>query len=116
RIRSVFERQFRRRTRSRRKRSTLTGKTGYDAGEYALDCTIYDISETGARVVLPPNYGLPDKVVLMDMRNRMAHAAAVVPTERTQRGLKFDQSFPINNRLPAKFEFLKRIWIIASAR
>ena len=52
----------------------------------------------------------------MDMRNRMAHAATVVPTEHTQRGLKFDQSFPIDNRPPAKFEFLKRIWIIASAR
>ena len=51
---------------SQRQRVLKTGKIIFAGGSFSIDCTIRNISETGARLQVPTTVGIPDKFTLVD--------------------------------------------------
>ncbi len=99
-----------------RKRTCLNGKLVYseDAslpdGAFTLDCTVRDISEGGAKVVLSRRQLLPADLFLIVVKYGVAHWAKVVWLEFPARGLKFSRTYRLSEPLPDELEFLRKLW------
>jgi hypothetical protein len=94
-----------------RKNVLLTGKIIWGDGAHALDCSILDVSATGARVTLKAHSALPETVFLLDLANRAAHEAVVVSERKHGFGLKFVRTLKLAEVTAPELRFLKRIWI-----
>jgi len=97
-----------------RKKVLVTGKIIWDAGAHVLDCSIHDISATGARVVLKTHQIVPETVILLDMGNRTAHEATVVAQRADGFGLKFLNSQKLADMTAPELRYLKRIYLQAA--
>lgn len=95
---------------SARKKSILRGKIAYDNGARSFDCTIRDISDTGARIDLPLDHIVPKNFVLIDMRNGNAFEAEVKWRTRSQIGMTFARSFTLDGPLSPENRYLKHLW------
>src|SRR3981081_4123396 len=60
-----------------RKRTLLGGKVVFGDGQHVRDCTIRDISETGAKIVMHKGEVIPTRVFLIDRRTPIAYEATV---------------------------------------
>jgi len=78
-----------------RKKVLLTSKLVYGDGAHVLDCTIRDISTTGAFVTPSQGRSIPKEVYLLDLANRVAYHATVVSERAAGYGLKFLQTYPL---------------------
>jgi hypothetical protein len=94
-----------------RKKVLLTGKIIYDGGAHVLDCSIRDISATGARIAIAPGTFIPATVYLLDMVNRVAYEAAVVSERTNGFGMKFLKTLPLAQVTAPELRYLKRIWM-----
>jgi len=90
-----------------RKRVILGGKIIYNEGAYTYDCRIRDLSEGGARIVLPAGLIIPTRVVLIDTRNAIAYESEVVWLKAPEFGLRFLSTHSLRN-LPPQLQYLKR--------
>src|SRR5258708_3726002 len=72
-----------------RKRTLLGGKVIYGDGQQVRDCTIRDIPETGARIVMAKGQVIPTGVFLIDRRSRIAYEAPVSWIKAPDFGLTF---------------------------
>jgi hypothetical protein len=93
-----------------RKKVLLTGKVIYGDGAQVFDCTIRDISATGARITLAQGRVIPEAVYLLDMGNRMAYQAQVVSQRAGGFGLRFAKTMKLTE-VPPELRYLKRIWM-----
>ena len=96
---------------SPRKQVLLTSKIVYGDGAFVFDCTIRDISATGARITLAQGRTIPDEIYLLDMSNRMAYQAKVVSERASGFGLKFLKAMKLSDINTAELRYLKRIWM-----
>ena len=96
---------------SPRKKVLLTGKVIYGDGTHVLDCTIGDISATGARIMLTQGRSIPANVYLLDMVNRVAYEATVVSERAGGFGMKFLKILPLAQVAAPELRYLKRIWL-----
>jgi hypothetical protein len=94
---------------SPRKKVLLRGKLVCD-GTQLIDCTISDISVSGAGIRLPKQQSVPKQVFLIIMRDAIAHEAEVRWQKRSNLGLLFHRSCLLDGQLPADMEFLKKLW------
>jgi hypothetical protein len=94
-----------------RKKVLLTGKVIYGDGAYVLDCTIRDISATGARITLAQGRSIPETAYLLDMVNRVAYDAVVVSERAGGFGLKFRKTLRLAEVTAPELRYLKRIWL-----
>jgi PilZ domain len=94
-----------------RKKVLLTGKIIHGDGAHVLDCSIRDVSATGARVTLAPGRSMPANVYLLDMVNRTAYEATVVSERAGGFGLKFLKTLPLAQVNEPELRYLKRIWL-----
>ncbi len=101
---------------NRRKRSLLHGVIVYADGIHTLDCTIRDLSETGARIVTPKNSQFPSRIFLINVRDRLVYDAGVAWCGATEAGLAFTKVIPLRDGLDPSLSFLKRIWLARAAR
>ena len=92
---------------SQRKRVILRGKIIYNEGAFTVDCRIRDISEGGARILLPEGQVIPTRVILIDMRDRLAYECEVAWFQGAERGLKFLQKYSLRGELPPTLVYLK---------
>ena len=107
---SVNNRRVRRNTIARD--GVLVSKRGLEQA----DCTIADISTTGAGIRLPRSAAVPDALHLIVMAEKRAYAAMVMWRKPGALGLKFVSMIDLG-QLPSKeFEFLNRVWIERSGR
>ena len=97
-----------------RKKVLLTGKIVWADGAHILDCSILDVSATGARILLKSNQPIPETVFLLDMGNRMAHEATVVSQRADGFGLKFVKSQKLADVTAPELRYLKRIYLEAA--
>ncbi len=97
-----------------RKKVLLTGKVIWDGGAHILDCSILDLSATGARITLSQSKVMPEKIILLDIANRMAHQATVVSERAGGFGLKFQASHKLADISAPELRYLKRIWMEAA--
>ena len=75
---------------SQRQRVLKTGKIIFAGGAFNVDCTIRNISETGARLQVPTTVGIPDKFTLVDAHAGKRHEVKVVWRKNDQIGVRFD--------------------------
>jgi hypothetical protein len=99
-----------------RKRVLLGGKIVYHDGNTALDCTILDVSETGARIRLSRGQGVPSRVYLIDIRSHRAHEVTIAWFKPPLAGLRFEKSYVFDASLPEHLGYLRKIWIEAAVR
>ncbi len=105
-----------------RRRTCLNGKLVYGDGIFApdgaftLDCTIRDLSESGAKVTIFRRQPLPPDLYLIVVKSGIAHRARVVWLDFPARGLKFSASYQLDAALPDDLKFLRRLWIALGDR
>ena len=90
-----------------RRRVLLAGKVIYNEGTFTLDCRIRDLSEGGARIILPVGQVIPTRVVLLDVRARIAYDAEVVWMKSPEIGLKFLGKYALAGQLPPGLNYLR---------
>jgi hypothetical protein len=102
--------------RPQRKRTCLNGKLVYseDAslpdGAFTLDCTIRDISEGGAKVILARRQLLPPDLYLIVVKYCVAYWAKIVWLKYPARGLMFSKTYPLSGPLPDELKFIRKLW------
>lgn len=74
-----------------RRETKLPGKITYGEYSFALDCTIRDLSVTGALVAVSHPKKLPNKLVLIEPSNFLAFEASVAWRGINLIGLSFDR-------------------------
>jgi hypothetical protein len=94
-----------------RKKVLLTGKIIYGEGTHVMDCTIRDLSATGARITLAQGRSIPEATYLLDMVNRIAYEAVVVSERAGGFGLKFKKTLRLADITAPDLRYLKRIWL-----
>jgi hypothetical protein len=92
---------------SARKRVLLRGKVIYNEGAFTVDCRIRDISEGGARILLPDGQLIPTRIILLDMRDHVAYECEVAWFKGAERGLRFLARYPLRGVLPPTLTYLK---------
>jgi hypothetical protein len=99
-----------------RSRVLLTGILCYENGAHSFRCTIRDLSETGARVTLPPNLVVPKPVYLIDLRSRLAYQAERMWSDHKWAGLKFLRRIELDRLEDKSLTYLKRLLDAADTR
>ncbi|MDE1940035.1 MAG: PilZ domain-containing protein [Alphaproteobacteria bacterium] len=102
--------------REARKHVLLGGKVVYRGGAASLDCTILDLSASGARIRIGRGQAIPSRFHLIDIRNRTAYDAAVVWLNPPLAGLRFDVGYPLGSSLPTALGYLRTLWIECALR
>jgi hypothetical protein len=93
---------------SRRARASAPGKIVCEGNASAFNCTIHDLSASGASIRLPESRVLSKRFHLIDMQSRFIYEAEVVWVAYSQRGLRFVQSYDSHTKLPPHLESVKR--------
>jgi hypothetical protein len=99
-----------------RRRTCLNGKLVYSDGTtlpdgaFTLDCTIRDISEGGAKIILARRQLLPSDLYLIVVKLCIAYWAKVVWLNYPARGLKFSKAYAMSEPLPDELKFLRALW------
>lgn len=96
--------------RERRLSTVLPGVIAALDGSAEHDCTIRDLSESGARVKAPKGAALSDEFYLMHMKERTAYHAKVVWRFDGFMGLRFLSAIPLSGPPPAPL-FLRKAWL-----
>ena len=96
-----------------RKRVPLSAKMTDMAGKVVLDCTIRDLSPVGAQVSLLTAEPIPNTVYLIEVTGRVAYKANVAWWRPQSVGLAFQETHQLDQELPSRPEFLKRVWMEA---
>ncbi|HTK35370.1 MAG TPA: PilZ domain-containing protein [Caulobacteraceae bacterium] len=99
-----------------RRRALLAGKIVFDHGARSLDCTIRDLSETGAKVRLAGPELLPERFYLIEFRHGVAFQARVAWTRPPELGLEFMASHKLDGASSGELAAMRRIWMEHVAR
>ena len=94
----------------RRKRVLLGGIVSYSGGVFSLNCTIRDLSESGARIVFSSNQPLPTEIFFINIRDGVVHEAEVVWHKGKAAGIKFLSTLPLHEINDPKLTYLKDLW------
>ena len=79
-------------------------------GKRCYDCTIRDMTELGAHVVVPNSQSLDAKVFLLHLRDGIAYEAFVVSKLRDSVSLKFGAATPLARNEDSKVRWLRDLW------
>jgi hypothetical protein len=93
-----------------RKRTLLGGKVVFGDGQHVRDCTIRDLSETGARIAIAKGEVIPTRVFLIDRRTPIAYEATVSWIKAPDFGLTFLKTHSLKGEVPPELDYLKRLW------
>jgi PilZ domain-containing protein len=93
-----------------RQRTFLNGKLALRDGGFTLDCTIHDISESGAKVIMDRHAPLPVDLYLIVVKHCVAYEAKVMWMNYPARGLKFVNTYSLSQALPTHLTFLRKLW------
>ena len=91
-----------------RKRVVLGGLVICNNGSFTTKCRIKDISETGARFVLPKGQVAAENTILIEIQTRVVHEATVARIDATEYGLEFTSTYALDGPLPGNLQFVKR--------
>jgi PilZ domain len=100
----------------RRKRVLLAGMVTYANGAHSFDCTIRNLSETGAQVVIGKNAQFPSDFYLINIRDRVVYDAKVVWNKGSEIGVQFQKVRPLSDITDSSLGFLRRLWLSKATR
>jgi PilZ domain len=81
----------------RRQRVLLSGLGFVPHPHSTFDCTIKDISESGARIVIPTDAVVPRRFFLINVKNQMAYEVQIVRRKERDMGVKILRSIELTN-------------------
>jgi hypothetical protein len=99
-----------------RKQVLLTGIVAAPGGVSSVDCTIRDLSETGAKIIAAKGAQLPPHFYLINIRDRIAYEAQLVRSDASEAGVVFHKTLPLSGLTDPALGFLKRMWLSKAAR
>ena len=100
-----------------RRRVLLGGKIVHGAQcEFTQDCTIRNVSDSGARIEVTKGQSVPANFYLIDLRHQVAHEAAVVWRRGTSVGLTFRQTHELKDESTLFLRLLRQIWLHSSGQ
>lgn len=94
-----------------RKRILMAARIVAKDGQTFLNCTIVDLSVSGARLRLPSSRSLSNDFHLIDVGARMAHDAQLVWRKGDYAGVRFTANYALDNSLPDKLGHLRKHWL-----
>lgn len=100
---------------AQRQRALLGGKLVFGNGAYTPNCTIREISQTGARIKMPIADVHANDVYLIDIKKGVAYEAHVMWRTKSECGLRFGAHYDLNDP-PRELAYLRRIWIECGTR
>ncbi len=106
----------RERRRAPRQRTLLGGKVVHSGGLFSMNCVLRNLSDTGARISLPPGAGAPDSFDLIDLKHGVAFACRVVWRQYPMVGVAFDSRDALDTGDTPRLRTLKRLWLDAITR
>ncbi len=74
---------------ARRQRVLKDGKIVFNSNSSIIDCTIRDMSETGARIICDHPEGVPDECRLVTLRDNMIRDVRVMWRRGDKLGIRF---------------------------
>ena len=77
--------------------TSVQGKICFGGGATVLDCVILDLSDGGARVRSAPGDAIPDRFILVRLRDFIAHEVRVVwRRDKVMIGVKFENTHDLD--------------------
>jgi len=102
--------------RAPRPRTCLLGKLVYDdgfirTGDFStLDCGIHNLSDGGAKVTIAQHQPLPASLYLIVIKYSVAHRAEMAWMQYPSRGLRFRETYRLEDPIPGGVTFLHNVW------
>jgi hypothetical protein len=90
-----------------RARIRLPGKIVFGSRSFALDCTIRDLSASGARISVPNPNDLPNQLVLIEPKNDLAFNAKIEWRRSNLVGLSFESAISLAGGLEGEHQLLR---------
>ena len=75
---------------SPRQRVLKSGRIVFAGGSFSIDCTIRNVSDTGARLQVPTTVAIPDKFTLVDVQTGKRRGVKVVWRKEDLIGVHFE--------------------------
>jgi hypothetical protein len=92
-----------------RQRVLFGGKIVHDDGAFSIDCTIRDLSASGAKITLGQRVSIPNEVWFIDLHGGVAYAAEVAWRRTPYAGLRFLRRVDLASA-PKELAYLVRLW------
>lgn len=93
-----------------RRRVLLSGKLAWPETPYSSDCSIYDLTEAGARIKMSEPLS-PNDPVLVVLRSGLAHTARTVWRRGAMAGLQFQDTIDFTQGAPEHLKRVRQLWI-----
>lgn len=87
----------------------MRGKIVYPGNNLTADCTIRDVSPTGARVRVNPE-AITAAPFLIVVKDSVVHQARTAWRTSTHAGLSFSRTFELGGPVPLFLKRIQRIW------
>ncbi|HEX4198765.1 MAG TPA: PilZ domain-containing protein [Caulobacteraceae bacterium] len=104
------------RRRAPRPRVLLGGKLVFGNATQSADCTIRDLSETGARVRIAPDLPIGGEVWLISITGGLAWRSQTAWRRANELGLHFLEQVDLKTPLTGSLGHLRRLWLDCAGR
>ena len=95
---------------ARRHRVLLTGKISYGNLDFALDCSLRDLSDQGARICVPDAIALPPEVSILILREGLVCRGRVVWSESPLHGVAFTTVDDLRTSTKPELAHFRELW------
>jgi hypothetical protein len=95
-----------------RRRTLLRGRICWGPhAALSVDCTIRDLSETGAQLRVPADQPLPSTFHLIEVRDGLAFEASIAWRRDDLVGVRFAANHDLTQAVDGELKHLRRIWL-----
>jgi len=94
-----------------RRRVLLPGLIVYAHGAFTCDCTIRNLSASGARIYANQHLQFPNRFYVINIRDGLAYDARVVWSNGAGVGIKFEATVTLSSNPDAAPGYLRRLWL-----
>lgn len=101
---------------ARRKQVLMPGVITIPPGTKLHNCSILNLSDSGAQVTLQSGRELPSTFYLINIRDRCAYEARVAWRKQDKAGLVFSTQFNLTQIPDPGMRFLRRLWLEAAVQ
>jgi hypothetical protein len=98
------------RRQSNRQRVLLGGLIVTRDGTRTWDCSIKDLSETGAKIRLAEGQVIPEHCIFVNLKDGIAYQVAITWHRPPMVGLKFLETHHLQTLTDPKLQFARRLW------
>ena len=87
----------------------MAGLLSYPGSSKPLECTIRDLSDTGARIALHTNQLVPRRIYLINTRDRLAYRADIEWRTSIELGLIFRKTYSLAALTNPNLAYFKKL-------